>query len=195
MKKLNEAINVILEIIGEQVLEDDIPIEGIYEAEIASVNIDRATTSVLMEGWAFNTDTGWTFAPDSEGYIGIPATALKVDPSDSATDCIVKNGRLYDKTNKTYKFSKPVACDVVWNIDFDEVPTIAQEYIIAKAARTTAFRLIGDTEAYKILKQDEQEARLQLVISEDDIGDYNYFDDLTVARAITRTSNPVGIRG
>lgn len=195
MKKYNQAINEILQVLGEQIVEGDLSIEGIYEAEQADLNIEIVKEEILSEGWSFNTDTNWEFSPDTDNYIVIPTTVLRVDPSVQGNDIIRKDGKLYDKGNFTYKFNTSVSCDVIWNLDFDDLPLIAQRYITLRAARITYQRLIGDNSTLEILLRDEDQALLKLRQHEDDIQDYNIFDDTTVSRIITRTSNPTGLRG
>jgi hypothetical protein len=46
-----------------------------------------------------------------------------------------------------------------------------------------------------VLMKDEQEAKLRLNVYEDDVNDYNIFDDTNVSRMISRTTNPVGVKG
>lgn len=195
MKKYNQAINEILQVLGEQIVEGDLSIEGIYEAEQADLNIEIVKEEILSEGWSFNTDTNWEFSPDTDNYIVIPTTVLRVDPSTQGNDIIRKDGKLYDKGNFTYKFNTSVSCDVIWNLDFDDLPLIAQRYITLRAARITYQRLIGDNSTLEILLRDEDQALLKLRQHEDDIQDYNIFDDTTVSRIITRTANPAGLRG
>jgi hypothetical protein len=194
MKKYNDAINIGLQIIGEQTIEGQISIDGIYEAEQMSMLIDLTKAEVLAEGWVFNTDTNWTLVPDNEGYIVVPADVLKVDAS-GTTNIIRKDGKLYDRANQTYKFTNSVACDVTWDIEFDELPPIMQQYITLKASRLLYQRLVGDANMLNVLLKDEQEAFFRVKLHEDDIGDYNIFDDQSVSRVITRTANPTGLRG
>lgn len=194
MKKFNDGINQILQIIGEQTLPDGQSITDIYEAEQASLLIDVTKSEVLSEGWSFNSEDNWPLVPDTSGYIQIPYGALRVDPSDGSK-YIRRDGKLYNTTTKSFKFTTKVSCDVVWDVEFDLLPPIMQQYIVLKAGRILYQRLIGYNELLSVLKTDEQEARMRLDLHEDDVNDYNIFDDASVSRAILRTSNPVGLRG
>jgi hypothetical protein len=195
MKKYNEAINICLQVIGEQVIENDLALDGIYEAEIADTIIEATKEELLSEGWSFNTDTNWTMVPDTSGYIAVTPSMLRVDPSDVTNNVIRKDGKLYDKENRTYVFTDAVDCDVVWNLDFDDLPVIVQQYIVLKAARILYQRLVGDVNMLEVLIQDEKEARLRVDIHEDDVNDYNIFDNSSVMRMLNRRTNPIGIRG
>ena len=192
MRKYNEAINLALQVIGEQIIENDVSIEGIYEAEQADLLIENVKEELLSEGWTFNTDEAWSLAPDVEGYITVPADVIRVD---TASNYIRKDGKLYDKDNQTYKFTSAVSCDIVWDLDFDVLPPIMQQYITLKASRILHQRLVGDADVLSILVQDERDALVRVKMHEEDIGDYNIFDNTTVSRVISRTVNPVGVRG
>lgn len=195
MKKYNEAINICLQVIGEQVIENDLALDGIYEAEIADTIIEATKEEILSEGWSFNTDTDWTMVPDTSGYIAVTPSMLRIDPSDVTDKVIRKDGKLYDKENRTYVFTNSVDCDVVWNLDFDDLPVIVQQYIVLKAARILYQRLVGDVNMLEILVQDERDARMRVDIHEDDVNDYNIFDNSSVMRMLNRRTNPIGIRG
>lgn len=192
MRKYNEAINLALQVIGEQIIENDVSIEGIYEAEQADLLIENVKEELLSEGWTFNTDEAWSLAPDVEGYITVPADVIRVD---TASNYIRKDGKLYDKDNQTYKFTSAVSCDIVWDLEFDVLPPIMQQYITLKASRILHQRLVGDADVLSILVQDERDALVRVKMHEEDIGDYNIFDNTTVSRVISRTVNPVGVRG
>lgn len=195
MQKYNDAINICLQVIGEQVIEGSLPLTGIYEAEIADDIIEATKEEVLAEGWSFNTDTNWTLVPDTSGYIAVSPSALRIDATDSTKKLVRKDGKLYDKENRTYVFSTAIDCDVVWNLDFDDIPVAMQQYITLRAARILYQRLVGDVNMLDILVRDEKEARLRVDTHEDDVNDYNIFDNSDVMRMITRTTNPMGIRG
>jgi hypothetical protein len=195
MKKYNDAINICMSVIGEQLIEGAVSIEGIYEAEVADLLIETTKAEILEEGWSFNTDDNWEFVPDIDNKIPIPEDALRIDASDTGSNIVRKDQKLYDKDNQTFKFEDSVECDVVWNLDFDDLPSIAQQYITLKSARILYQRLVGDADMMSILVRDEDEALLRLRKHEDDINDYNIFDNQEVSRILTRTSNPTGIIG
>jgi hypothetical protein len=195
MVKYNEAINICLQIIGEQIIEGDTSIDGIYEAEQADLLIETTKEELLSEGWSFNTDYNWELTPDNDGYIVVSENMIRLDPSDTATKAFRKDSKLYNGEDKSYIWDAAVECDIVWNLDFDDCPPIFQQYVTLKAGRILYQRLVGDTGMLDVLLKDEQEALLRVRLHEDDVNDLNIFDDQTVSRAITRTSNPRGLRG
>lgn len=192
MKKYTEAINICLQAIGEQTIDETTIIEGHYEIEQADFLIEQVKNEVLAMGFTFNEETNWPLTPNTDGYIVIPTNILSIDGV--TEDVIRKDGKLYDKTNKTYIFSNTVLCDVTWSFDFDDIPPVFQRYIALKAARMLYQRLVAG-DLIQVLIKDEEDALLICRQHEDDVGDYNIFDDQSVSRALTRTSNPTGLRG
>lgn len=195
MVKYNDAINICLQVIGEQTLEAGLDIDGIYEAEQADLLIETVKREVLLEGWSFNTDEEWSILPDTNGYITVPSSALRIDSSDTSSNLIRKDGKIYSKETQSYIFSASESFDIVWELDFDDLPLAAKSFIVLKAARLLYQRIVGDPNMLSILVNDEREARMKLDLHEEDINDYNIFDDTTVSRALTRNANPTGIRG
>jgi hypothetical protein len=61
------SVNIILESIGELPLEDESDIDAILEARIAKQALIEAKLEVLSMGWDINTDTDYTFLPDTDG--------------------------------------------------------------------------------------------------------------------------------
>ena len=195
MKKYNDAINVILQVLGEQTIDNDQSIDGIYEAEQADLLLEITKNEILSEGWTFNTDENWAIAP-TDGYIVVPERVLRIDASDITSNLIRYDGKIYDKDTQTMnEFTSAVEFDIIWERDFDDIPPIIQQYITLKTARLLYQRMVGDLNMVDVLYRDENEARLRAVFHEDEVGDYNIFDDTTVSRILTRTSNPRGIRG
>jgi hypothetical protein len=130
------------------------------------------------EGWVFNTEYRYPFPPDPDGNIFYPTNVLQLDLSDSedpAIDVVRRNGKLYDKFNHTYIFTKSVYCDVVWRFDFVDLPAPFKQYITYRAARIVATKLIGDKEVYALLQDQESVARAICMEYECNQGDYNFF--------------------
>lgn len=172
----------------------NITIDGIYEAEEAYNVINVEREKVLSYGLNCNTDEQWEMVPDSQGYIALPSNIIRIDSDDF--NVIAKDGKLYNKETKTFKFTDPILCDVVWDIDFDTLPFPVQDYIVKRSARIFYQRLVGGEQVIlQLLLQDEQDSKLNMLDHDADTSDFNIFDDNTVSRAINRTTNPVGLRG
>lgn len=191
MKKYNEAINIIMQALGEPLLATEDSIDGIFEAEQADFTLEQVKTEVLSEGWFANTDENWLLVPDEFGYIGVPANSLRI----ISNGIIVKDGKLYNKQLQTYKFDYlpeggGITCNVLWDLDFDDLPYAFQRFIALRAARLLSQRLDGDVNMIRILMNDEQAAKFLVEREDFESAEYSIFDNDSVRRIVDRKTNP-----
>lgn len=173
---LVESINILLETIGELPIETLEDIDSILEAQQAEKALIEAKKFVLSKGWDVNTDTDFEFQPDTEGYINIPPHVLDINVSGS--NIIMRDWKLYDKDNKTRIFDEPVACEVVWNLEFDTLPHPLRYYITVMASRRFQARYISDENLYKFTREDESMALIQAKKSNGFTAEYNIFNGI-----------------
>jgi len=180
--------------IGERPLGAGDSITGHFEAELADVTLDEALTEVLSHGYQFNTDEDYPLMPDNTGVIEIPSLAIAVDASQSSSDYIVRDGKLYDKTTqKDNTFTDAISVDILWNIPFDELHPIVQSLVVATAKTKLYTRVVGVDNMYAILKEEEEAAKTALLHEELQSGDYSIFDDTYVVRPMRRSQNPTAL--
>lgn len=183
-----EAINTMLSTIGEapvNTVEDN----GIVDAVIARQILRSTSREVQARGWHFNTERGFLLTPDSEGFITLPPTVLRVDTVEESQDIdvVLRGNRLYDRRNHTFKFNKPIRVDAVILLPFDEIPEVAREYITIRAARIFQERVVGSDSLSSFSKNDELRALVALQEMEADTADYNILtDNYSVARVLSR---------
>ena len=183
-----EAINTMLSTIGEapvNTVEDN----GIVDAVIARQILRSTSREVQSRGWHFNTEKGFLLTPDSEGYIPVPPTFLRIDTVDGFQniDVVLRGNRLYDRRNHTFKFDKAIRVDAVILLPFDELPEVAREYITIRAARIFQERVVGSDLLSSFSKNDEVRALVALQEMEADTADYNILtDNYSVARVLSR---------
>ena len=189
MNRLNNAINICLTTIGEAPLSEGEAITGNYEAETANTAIDEALIEVLSHGYQFNTDTDYPLSP-SNGTIVVPEGVLAIDASAAASDYIVKEGNLYDKTNLTSVFTAPVKVNITWETDFDDLHTIPQLLIVASAKAKLYSRVVGVDNMMNLLLQEVRDAKEALLREELQSGDYSIFDSTDTRRVMNRGQNP-----
>lgn len=192
MDKLNDAVNICLQTIGEQTLSTGQSYIGIHEAEQAVSILDSEKTTVLSQGFNCNTDSAWELLPDTNGYITAPTSAIRIDGS---IDIVVKAGKLYDKAKMSYKFDSKLSVDVVWDLPFDELPYVFQYYITVRSARILYQRLVGDVTTLNLLLEDEKKAYHGVIEHDVETNDYNIYDNRANSRLLNRNKNPRGIRG
>ena len=91
-------------------------------------------------------------------------------------DPVMRNGKVYDRANHTYKWNKsPINFDILWLIEFDYIPPPVRNYIIAKASTRTCINLLGDTAQFQLLQQNEAYTRAMAIEYDCNQGDYTYF--------------------
>ena len=165
------SINIMLQTIGERPINDDVELADILEAQIAASVLIETTKEVLAMGWDFNTDTGYSFAQDVNGYISIPSNVLNLSSSDG--DLIVRDWRLYSKSNKTAKFETPQEVDVVWDMDFNTISHPIRTFITLRATRKFMSRQVMDGNVYGFTQKDEEDAYISARNSESFTARYN----------------------
>lgn len=131
-KKKLGGVNRLLKTIGEPPLinEDDYSLS--HEAQLASAQIDETTAKVLSRGFKFNTVKSISLQPDVNKYISVPPNILVINFTDTALT--VNDGMIYNREKYTFLFDTPVEASIVYNEDFDYIPPVVQEYILAEAS-------------------------------------------------------------
>ena len=169
-----EAINTMLSTIGESpvnMVEDT----GNVDVVIARQILQTASREVQARGWHFNTEINYTITPDSDGYLVLPKTVLKVDTvyPDSSKDVVVRGSRLYDREKHTYVFTDAVKVDMTILLTFDELPEVARNYVTIRASRIFQERVVGSDTLHAFNSQDEARAMVSLMEYEADTADLN----------------------
>lgn len=185
-----QAVNTILSNIGQAptlTLDTTNP-----QVSMAERVLDEVSNDVQAEGWTFNSEYGYPFSPDSKTlYIEIPENVLSVDAPDGVLmDVVVRQGRLYDRITKQYKWVRTQYLDVVWLLDWEDIPEQGRQYILIRAANLFAMRATGSTEVAKYSEREEAHARTVLMIHETEQGDYSIFSNGTGMNPL-RTTTPL----
>ena len=170
-KFLLQSVNILLSSINELAINDDVELADIIEAQKASDVLEEVKKSVLSQGWDFNTDDDWEFAPDIDGYISIPANILDISSTDS--DIVMRDWRLYSKKNKSAKFEQAIKCKVIWDMDFNSISHALRHYITIRASRIFQYRMIGDGSQFDFSEEDEHHAYISARRSDGRTAGYN----------------------
>ena len=165
------SVNVLLQLINERPISDDVELAELEEAQQASSVLIETKKEVLSEGWHFNTDKGYSFPPNIDGYIAIPANIL--DISSPTGDLIMRDWRLYSKSAQSAIFEEPQTMDVIWDMDFNSLTHPLRNFITIRAARKFQARQVMDTSVYAYSERDEQEAHQIALRGEGFTGRYN----------------------
>lgn len=159
LKKKLQGVNRLLKTIGEPPLFQEADYQLSYEAQRADEQIDDTQRQVLGDGFKFNTST-IDLIPDLSNYISTPPNALVIEFADS--NLTVDDGLVFDRVNYTKKFESNVTATIIYNEDFEYIPSVVQEYILAQSAYVFQRNSINDPEMTKELKLVLTEAKMKL---------------------------------
>ncbi len=184
-----EAVNIMLSSIGEAPVNS--LTSGLEDAELAETILGSVSRDVQSKGWTFNTDLKYTLSPDSvTKEISIPDNCLRVDTRgtvrSSSSDIVERGRKLYDRVNNTSIFSSSQIVDIVFNLEFTDIPEVARRYIVIRSARIFQDRVLASTSIHGFQLEDERAAWMELQDHEGEIADYNIFDNYDTFSVIDR---------
>lgn len=177
-----EAINDMLSLIGESPVASLDEASRVADAQIAMQILRRENRDVQTRGWDWNTEEDFPLSPDIDGNIILPRNTISVDPSDPDLDYVMRDGKLWDRTNKTFKIGKRVTVTIKLLLPFDHLPEAARRYISAAAGRKFENRTIGDGNSHQINEMDVLKAWAILLQEECDNSESNVLQSTTVRR-------------
>jgi hypothetical protein len=169
-----DAVNTILSAVGSQPVTD---LSGSAPDAAAALNTLREFSREVQDvGWHFNTENDVEFTPDTSGYIQLPPGVLKFDTEPGETADVVLRGRtVYDRENHTKVFTKPLKAEVVYLLEWEELPEAARRYIMIRAARSYHDRYVGSDTIHRFTENDEMTAAARLIEANADQADNNIF--------------------
>ena len=173
-----EAVNTLLSIIGEAPIDKlaDISTNEISDASLARKTLGEVDRDVQAEGWLWNTETEVAVNVNNAGEYPIPSNALRCDFSPNrypSSQLVARGNRIYDRSNRTYEIGEsnddaPIVIDqVVMQLDWEELPHAAQQYIAIRAGRIFSDRYINSNVIFSYTVSDESYARAQLIRAEE----------------------------
>lgn len=185
-----DAVNHVLAGMGEQPVSSlD---SGLPDAEAALKVLENVSLDVQADGWSCNSDYNFSLAVDTNGNIQLPANTLQVDTvgPDARIDVVDVNGRLYNRSDKTFIFARPVTVDIVYHRDFDELPYRLRRYIACRAARVYQEQSNGSVSLDSFLVKEEAEAKAKWLESEALVDDANILRDSDSVRRVVDRNAP-----
>lgn len=183
-----EAVNTMLSAIGESPVNS--LASGLVDAELAESILDSTSRNVQSMGWHWNTEYNYKLSPLMDGTVLLPQNALRVDQSPNfgigQYDLVMRGSKVYDRKNHTFTIGDSVELDIVFALDFEEMPEAARYYVTIRAARTFQDRVVGSSELHGFQEKDEQRALIDLRDAEADLADFTIFDNYSVSRVLDR---------
>jgi len=190
------AVNSMLSTIGEAPVNS--LSSGLVDAETAESVLNEVSRDVQSLGWNFNSESNYTVAADSDGYVVLPTEVVRADDvvkyRSSKNEYVQRGNRMYDKVNHTFNIGSSLTLNVVVLLAFDQLPEVARRFITVKASRLFQERVVGSDTLSTMNRADEEQAFLALKEMEGDNGDYNIFDDYGTASVLDRTIGTKVIR-
>ena len=177
------AVNAILGSIGQS------PINGIDFAnpEISFIYniLTEVNQDIQNEGWAFNIEYHIKETVNaSDNKIIIASDVIRIDNEDSwdrTRDFVRRKDsdglwKMYDRVNHTFEFPDDdyFYVNKVRLLNFEDIPTVFQRYIIYKASGRAAVQLVSNAQLQQMLATYEAQSRAACMEYECNQGDHNY---------------------
>jgi hypothetical protein len=174
-----DAVNEMLECISEAPIASlDTP--SFDTAQDALKKLRSVSRLVQARGWHWNSETKYPLLPDTSGFIFLPPNCLRADEIWSGSwqrEVALRGSRLYDKMNHTYVFSSAVSADIVFALDWEELPESARQYIMMLAAREFQTTQLGSDSQYRYTQAMVDAAFLVMLDDETESADHNMLTD------------------
>ena len=151
-----EAINIMLSTIGEAsttILTGTLP----FEVSAADLTLDEVIKSVQQESFTYNTNHSELVAASSS----LDTDILNIYGAADGKVYTIQGTTLWSMDTNAAATGSIIA-SVVRALDFTLMPEVARHYIIVRAARLYADRLVGSKVIKEFTERDELEARKQL---------------------------------
>jgi hypothetical protein len=105
---------------------------------------------------------------------------------DTDYDVVQRGTKLYDRKSHTYTITDTLTCDVVYFLEYEEIPEAARRYLMIRSARIFQDRMVGSANHHAYNMQDEVKALMDLKDHEGDTADHSIFQNSDVFRVINR---------
>ena len=171
-----DAINRMLAVIGEAPIDSlsSIQVNEITDSALARRTLAEVNRDVQSEGWSWNTDESVEIGATAQDEFVLPSDTLQAHFSPAQySDCqYVQRGlKIWDRQKQTYAFADDVGgqlyiSQLIRQLDWDQLPHQAQEYISIRAARIYSDRFTNSTVIFSYTSGDETYARGMLIRSE-----------------------------
>ena len=180
-----DAVNSILMSVGETPV-NTLTVQS-PEVAIAQKTLRQVCREIQAEGWSYNTENQYPIDLDINNQCIIPNNVLQLDLNifEHGKDYDVvrrsDNGvmKVYDKKNHTFTFENcsKLYFDIVWMLDFEDLPQAFKDYVTTRASRIASNRMVNSQPSAKLLETDEAAARALAVEYEMKQSDHNIFND------------------
>jgi len=132
------------------------------DANVAIRVVEETMIEVQSIGWYFNLDYDYRLYKDTDDFISVPPNVLRMDIMGNPS-YIIKGGKVYDIDKQTFKIEPDyIEADIVWLVDYTDIPPEAYEYIAARSARKFQAYVISAPDLSQLTSQAEADAYVRL---------------------------------
>lgn len=175
MNKL-DAVNTVLMAQGlnpVSTLEGDLP----RDAQTALALLDQTTRTFQNEKFFFNTEMNYTLSVNELGEVTYPEELIRfVVPGQRWVE--MREGRLYDRRAQSFtSFTSAVSGHAMFVLEWDRLPTEAQNYVANKTARLAYESFMGTDDTRDNLFREEMTARTVFEQADTDQAGYTMLSD------------------
>lgn len=173
-----QAVNQMLSSINEAPVNS---LEGAVTTDVAAARnlLDEVLREVQGRAWYFNTDEDIILSPDANKEIRVGAEIIRIDgsPGREMVQLILRGTQLYNRTDHNFIFKSPVHVDQTTLLVWGEVPPVCQRYIVVRAARLLADRLIGSGASHQFSIRDEADSLRDMKQWDAEHAGYNVYNN------------------
>lgn len=184
-----DAINKMLRYVGELPVPSSVVISELeegHEAITAIEILEEISREVQEKGWWFNKEN-WELVPEVGGYILLPYSVIGFKPISSQDNYRRDGGNLYDINAKTKIFEANVELNMIFEVPFEDVPSVCATYIVYRASQELNTFLEGDDTVDKKLERNMNKSWIKL--EREDMAN-SKFNLIRGSRVIDRTTIP-----
>ena len=138
---LLNAINTMLRGVGESPVADENSTHP--SVQMARATLEAVRIELLAEQWWFNKDFSVELVPEINDFIYIPLGTMQIEVL-SNRYIVRRDDRLYNTLDNTYVFEAPIEVNLHPDIAFDDLPPLAQLYIMYRATADFIMEDDGD---------------------------------------------------
>jgi hypothetical protein len=186
-----EAVNIVLDCMGEN------PINTLEagsgkprQAVLAERQLDNTSREIQTRGWHFNTEKKYDLVRDASDKITLASNVLKVDTEVNKytdIDVVQRGTTLYDKKNHTDTFTQDLEVEIVFYLEWTQLPEAFRNWIAIRAGRKMNARYLGDGDGEVFTLRDEMEAKRLAKAAEGKNSDRSIFDNVDFQTTLRRS--------
>lgn len=177
-----QAINKMLAAISQQpinTLQGNLTSRVIMAQDI----LEDAVDNEQLTGYYFNTEEDYPLYPDANGEVKVADSIVRAD-IDGDDEFVLYGQRIYNKTQHTYVINRTLSATIVKRLLFEDLPPVAQRYIVMVAANDFVAKVKQSKELYAYSAQAVAEAKAKLEQSEIETGNFNMLSSFDLRRSL-----------